>query len=93
MLLARTTIPDLTAERLENRLSQLLGRAQAGSEMAPLVIENAVWTIQTCGFDRQVTSDLLSNAAKQAEMDPQEVIGQYLPAERSIKRSRRDGTG
>ena len=91
--MARTTIPELTAERVANRLSLLLGRKASGSDVAGGIIDNMVWTLGTVGFNRQVISDVLTDAAKQAEIDPAKVLGEFLPAERSTKRRKSDVSG
>lgn len=84
----RTTIPELTAERLATRIGTLLTRHSSGSVIAGVVLENVIWTIQVIGFDRSVIADLLTDAAKQAELPPEQVLGEMLPAEKSVKRTR-----
>ena len=81
----RTTIPDLTFERLVGRLANYLNRGASD------LIETLIWTVQTCGFDRQILSDLLAEAAKEAGEQPDAIVARYLPAQRSMKRARSNG--
>lgn len=70
-------------------MSLLLQNEANGSELSPAVLENIVWTLRIVGFDRQVLTDILELAAKGAEQDSGSVLGKYLPAEKSVKRSGR----
>lgn len=89
--MARTTIPELTAERIANRLSLLLGRPD--SPVAQGNIDSIIWTLAAVGFDREILSGLLADAAGLSETDPADVLGKYLPAERSTKRSKSHVSG
>lgn len=89
--MARTTIPELTAERIANRLSLLMGRPD--SPVAQGNIETVVWTLGVVGFDREILSQILSDAAQLSETDPAEMLGKYLTAERSTKRSKSNVSG
>lgn len=51
-------------------------------------IETVVWTLGVVGFGWDIISGILVNAANLAEEEPMHMLGRYLPAERSTKRSK-----
>jgi len=67
--MARTTVPEIVKERIENRLSLQLMGAENGNELQKARVESILWTLRAIGFEDTVVASVLETAISNAGLD------------------------
>lgn len=76
-LMARSKIAENVRDKLVNRLSVYLLSHQAGNPGADARIRQTLWTLETVGFDEELVTEMMAEAATNADL-PLNAVTEYV---------------